>query len=237
VIPRLEDAGFRVLVPDLVGFGRSDKPAQLADFTHERHVEWMTAWVRALDLTSVALFGHNWGGMIACRVVAADPERFEALGVFNSPALPCGDIEPPEKFKEYLDFARTSPTFQSSAIVQIGTHRELSDSEKAAYDAPFPDDSYTKGPRQFPALAPFWPGNPDIEANVQAWQVLGRWEKPFVAVTGRDDPLTVDQQDIFHARIPGARNRDIVVIEGAGHYAIEDDPEQCSDIIAEVSPS
>jgi haloalkane dehalogenase len=221
--------GHRVLAPDLVGFGRSDKPARQEDYTYERHVAWMSAWLLANDLRDVTLFCQDWGGLIGLRLVAAFPERFARVVASNT-GLPEGRGLT-EGFEAWLEFSQSVPELPVGQIVQGGTQRELSEAERAAYDAPFPEERFKAGARVFPALVPVTPDHPSTAENKAAWQKLERFEKPFLTAFSDGDPITAGGERLLQARIPGAKGQPHVTIAGAGHFLQEDKPEELVDLI------
>jgi len=231
MIPVLNDAGLRCVVPDLVGFGRSDKPASRTDYTYARHVEWMSDVVTQLDLTDATLFGQDWGGLAGLRVVAAMPERFARVVVGNT-GLPTGDGRMSEAFLNWQKFSQETPSFPIGPIINGGCTSELSDEVIAAYDAPFPDESYKEGARQFPVLVPTKPDDPASEANREAWKVFEGWTKPFLTAFSDSDPITRGGEGVFQRRVPGAKDQDHVTIEGAGHFLQEDAGERLAEVIA-----
>src|SRR3954454_13141385 len=178
IIAGLVAKGRRVIAPDLIGFGRSDKPALRTDYTYERHVAWMSQWLTAMDLTGVRLFCQDWGGLIGLRLVAAFPERFAGVVVANT-GLPAG-AGLSEGFEAWLNFSQRTPELPVGWIVNGGSLRNLSDAEVAAYDAPFPDETYKEGARQFPVLVPITPQHASVAENRAAWTVLERFERPVV---------------------------------------------------------
>jgi haloalkane dehalogenase len=228
IVPGLAARGHRVIAPDLVGFGRSDKPASRTDHTYERHVAWMSAWLLRLDLPALTLFCQDWGGLIGLRLVAAFPERFDAVIVSNT-GLPVGSGST-EAFNTWLNFSQTVPDLPVGAIVNMGTGRELSAAEVAAYDAPFPDETYKEGARQFPALVPITPEHASVAENKAAWAVLERFEKPFLTAFSDGDPVTRGGYAAFQERVPGARGQSHVTLKG-GHMVQEDSPDQIVGLI------
>lgn len=226
-------AGHRVIVPDLVGFGRSDKPAARTDHTYARHVAWMSAALfDRLDLRHITLFGQDWGGLVGLRLVAADPERFDRVVVGNT-GLPTGERPPTDAFLAWQKFSIESPAFPIGAIVNGGCLRTLSDAEIAAYDAPFPTDEYTAGPRMMPSLVPTRPDDPATVDQHAAWQVLGRFHRPFLCAFSDGDPVTRGGERIFHRSVPGAEGQPHVTIEGAGHFLQEDRGPELATVIAD----
>lgn len=229
IIAGLAAKGRRAVAPDLVGFGRSDKLAAREDYTYERHVRWMTDWLLANDLRDITLFCQDWGGLIGLRLVAAMPERFARVVAANT-GLPMGSGASPA-FDAWLNFSQTVPEFPTSQIVNGGTLRELTDTERTAYDAPFPEESYKAGARAFPALVPVRPDQASVQENVAAWRVLSAFEKPFLTAFSDQDPITHGGEKVFQSRIPGARAQEHVTIRNAGHFLQEDQPDIIADVI------
>lgn len=231
VIGVLADAGMRVIAPDMVGFGRSDKPADVSDHTYARHVEWMRALVfDALDLRDVTVVGQDWGGLIGLRLVAEHPDRFARVVVANT-GLPTGDFPMPDSWLRFRDSVRRAPALDIARYVQAGCRTTLPDDVRAAYDAPFPDESYKAGPRAMPGLVPAEPDDPEAPANRAAWEVLKAWDKPVLVAFSDSDPITGPMASIFADLIPGARGRAHPTIEGAGHFLQEDAGERLGDEI------
>jgi haloalkane dehalogenase len=229
MIPPLVEAGFRCVAPDLVGFGRSDKPASRADYTYQRHVDWMRAALfDRLDLRGATFFGQDWGGLIGLRLVAEHPDRFERVVIGNT-GLPTGDAPATDAFMAWRKFSQETPVFDVGFIVSGGSKRGLAAEEVAAYNAPFPDDTFTAGARAFPLLVPISPDDPAVPANRAAWEVLERWDKPFLCAFSDGDPITAGGERTFLRRVPGARQ---VTIEGAGHFLQEDKGPELAGVIA-----
>jgi len=228
IIAGLVAEGYRVIAPDLIGFGRSDKPAARTDYTYERHVAWMSQWLTDLDLTGLTLFCQDWGGLLGLRLVAAFPERFAAVAVGNT-GLPTGSGMS-DGFKAWLDFSQNTPVMPIGLIVNMGTGRELSEAEIAAYDAPFPDESFKEGARQFPTLVPVTPEHGSVAENKAAWAVLERFDKPFLTAFSDDDAVTKGGEAIFKEKVPGAAGQPHVILTG-GHFLQEDCPEAITDLI------
>ncbi|CUS46878.1 MAG: haloalkane dehalogenase [Pseudomonadota bacterium] len=222
-VPALVARGYRVVAPDLIGFGRSDKPAERADYSYERHVAWMSDWLTALDLADVTLFCQDWGGLIGLRLVAAFPDRFARLVIANT-GLPVGTGSS-AGFDAWLAFSQNVPQFPVGFIVNGGTTRDLTPAEIAAYDAPFPDESYKEGARQFPTLVPVTPDHASVAENRAAWEVLERFEKPVLTAFADNDAVTRSGEKAFIDRIPGARGQGHVIVKDAGHFLQEDKPE------------
>jgi haloalkane dehalogenase len=232
VIPVLADAGLRAIAPDLIGFGRSDKPAEPADHSYARHVEWIRAFAfDALGLRGVTLVGQDWGGLIGLRLVAEHPDRFARVVAANT-GLPTGDRPMPDVWLRFREVVRTAPALSVSRLVQSGCQTTLPPEVLAAYDAPFPDPSYAAAVRAMPDLVPATPDNPASEANRAAWQRLAAWDKPFLVAFSDRDPITGPMAPTLKHAVPGAAGRQHPVLEGAGHFLQEDAGEQLAEIIA-----
>ncbi|HEX7134684.1 MAG TPA: haloalkane dehalogenase [Iamia sp.] len=222
VIPPLVAAGHRVVAPDLVGFGRSDKPMSRDDYTYARHVEWMRQLLfDRLGLRDITFFGQDWGGMVGLRLVAAAPERFARVAIGNT-GLPTGDGTPSDAFLAWQRFSQEVESFPVGFIINGGCTTDLAPEVIAAYDAPFPDEASKAGARMFPLLVPTNPEDPAAPDNRAAWEVLERFEKPFLLAFSDSDPITGGGDRIFRARVPGAAGPAHVTIEGGGHFLQED---------------
>ena len=221
MIPVLVAAGHRVVAPDLVGFGRSDKPSERGDYTYQRHIDWLRATIEALDLWRITLVCQDWGGLLGLRLVGETPDRFARVVAANT-FLPIGDGSPSEAFLAWRAFSQKVPVFPAGQILQGATRTELSPAVVAAYDAPFPDESYKSGARQFPLLVPIAPDDPAAPANRAAWQGLERFEKPFLTAFSDGDPVTRGSDAPLQQRIPGARGQQHLTIVGGGHFLQED---------------
>lgn len=233
MIPILTAAGHRVICPDLVGFGRSDKPTRPADHTYARHVEWMRALVfDALDLRNVTLVAQDWGGLIGLRLAAEHPERFARLVVANT-GLPTGDFPMPEVWWQFRNTIQSEPAITVSDFVQWGSARPVSDAVRAGYDAPFPDDSYCAGPRAMPGLVPTSPDDPATPANRAAWAALCASETPMLVAFSDGDPITGAMAHIFQSQMRGAQGIDHPTIRNAGHFLQEDAGEDLANAIVE----
>jgi haloalkane dehalogenase len=232
MVPVLVGAGMRVVAPDLVGFGRSDKPAEQTDHTYARHVEWMRALLfDRLDLGSVTLVGQDWGGLVGLRLVAEHPERFARVVVANT-GLPTGDHPMSDAFLAWQRYASTTATFEVGNIVRGGCATTLSAEVVAAYDAPFPDDSFKAGPRAMPTLVPTRPDDPAAPANRAAWEGLRRFTKPFLTAFSDRDPVTKGGDAVFKREVPGAATAPHSTIEGAGHFLQEDRGTELAGVVA-----
>lgn len=221
MIPLIAEAGHRVIAPDLVGFGRSDKPADRDDYTYQRHVDWIQQVIDKLSLNRITLVCQDWGGLIGLRLVAAAPHRFDRVVVANT-GLPTGDQKMTDAFLDWQRFSRETPEFAVGTIVSSGCHQPLSQAIIAAYDAPFPDETYKEGARIFPSLVPTRPDDPAAPPNREAWKVLQGFEKPFLTAFSDKDPITRGGDKVFQKLIPGAKNQPHTTIKGGGHFLQED---------------
>jgi haloalkane dehalogenase len=232
MIPVVTKAGHRAVAPDLIGFGRSDKPASRNDYTYQRHVAWMTAFVEALDLREITLVCQDWGGLIGLRVAAEHPDRFARIVAANT-FLPTGDQPAGEAFLRWQNYSQTIPDFDSGWIVNSGCTTDLSDQIKDAYRAPFPDDSYKEGARIFPKLVPTSPEDPASGPNREAWKVLSKWDKPFLCAFGDSDPITRGGERFFQQAVPGTKGQPHTTIAGGGHFIQEDRGEELAKVIVD----
>jgi haloalkane dehalogenase len=233
MIPVIVDAGLRAIAPDLVGFGRSDKPASRDDYTYARHVEWMrSALFDGVGVDGATLVGQDWGGLIGLRLVGEHPDRFARVVAANT-FLPTGDNNPGDAFLAWQKFSQEVPEFPVGAIVNGGCTTDLSEEVIAAYDAPFPDESYKEGARQFPLLVPTSPDDPASEANRAAWKSLDEFDKPFLCAFSDGDPITAGADRVLLKRIPGTKGQPHTTIEGGGHFLQEDRGEQLAAFVVD----
>lgn len=230
MIGPLAGAGQRVVAPDLIGFGRSDKPAAIGDYSYQRHVDWMSDFLDKLDLTEITLCCQDWGGLIGLRLVAEQGDRFARVVAANT-FLPTGDHDLGKAFHEWREYARKVPELPVGQIVSRGCANQLSASEIAAYNAPFPDESFKAGARAFPLLVPASPDDPASAANREAWKVLMQWDKPFLTAFSDQDPITRGADSILQKLIPGARNQAHRTLAGGGHFLQEDVGEELASVL------
>ncbi|WP_188187035.1 haloalkane dehalogenase [Nonomuraea sp. SYSU D8015] len=222
VIPPLAAAGLRAIAVDLIGFGRSDKPAEIGDHTYARHVEWTRALLLdALGLTGMTVVGQDWGGLIGLRIAAEHPDSVARIVAANT-GLPTGDIPMPEVWHRFREAVLKAPVLDIARLVQAGCKSELSPEVRAAYDAPFPDESYKAGPRAMPGLVPITPDDPAAPANRAAWQILTTLDRPFLVAFSDGDPITGGMAPILLKTMAGTSGLAHPVIEGAGHFLQED---------------
>jgi len=232
MIPVCVKAGQRVIAPDLIGFGKSDKPTRLEDYTYARHVAWVRDLIAALDLRDITLVCQDWGSLIGLRLAAENEERFGRI-VLGNGMLPTGEQRLPPAFKIWRAFAQHSPWFPISGILNVGTKRTLTSRERAAYDAPFPSASFQAGARAFPALVPASTTDPASAANIAAWEVFSRWEKPFLLAFSDGDPITRGGDRYVSARVPGTKGQPHVTLRG-GHFLQEDSPTEFATAVNEL---
>jgi haloalkane dehalogenase len=232
MIPPIVNAGYRAIAPDLIGFGRSDKPTKRQDYTYQRHVDWLTAFIETIDLRNTTLVGQDWGGLIGLRLVAENPDRFARVVAANT-FLPTGDTNPGEAFLRWQTYSQETPIFHVGGIIRGGCKTELSPEVIEAYNAPFPDDTYKEGARQFPLLVPTRPDDPSSEANRAAWKVLSAWEKPFLCAFSDQDPVTRGADRAFQALVPGTKGQPHTMIQGGGHFLQEDKGEELARVVVD----
>jgi haloalkane dehalogenase len=233
MIPVLAGAGLRCIAPDLVGFGRSDKPVRRTDYTYANHVEWMRAALfDQLDLGDITLVGQDWGGLIGLRLVGEHPDHFGRVCAANT-FLPTGDTPAGDAFLAWQKFSQETPDFPVGGIVNGGSATDLTPEIVAAYDAPFPDDSYKAGARQFPMLVPTSPDDPASAPNRESWRTLQAWTKPFLTAFSDRDPITKGGDKAFRRDVPGCQGQPHTTIEGGGHFLQEDRGEQFAQVIVD----
>ncbi len=231
MIPILAAAGHRVICPDLVGFGRSDKPTRIEDHTYARHVEWMRGLAfDVLDLQRVTLVGQDWGGLIGLRLAAEHPDRFARIVVANT-GLPSGDLPMPDIWWRFREAIQGLPEIQIGRFVEAGCRRPMAEAVRAAYDAPFPDDTYCAAPRAMPGLVPTTPDDPASAANRAAWKVLSDSATPMLVAFSDGDPITSAMAGNFAVHMRGARGVYHPTVRDAGHFLQEDAGEELAEAI------
>jgi len=230
MIPVFTAAGIRVLAPDLVGFGRSDKPAQREDYSYRKHVQWMLDWLRQTGARDITLVGQDWGGLIGLRLLAENPELFARFSISNT-GLPTGDHPVNEAFHRWRKFSQEDPVFDTGLIVNLFGHGGLSDAEIDAYRAPFPSDEYKAGARQFPVLVPTEPDNAAAADNRRAWKSLMQWDKPALLCFSDADPIMAGGDQPFLKLVPGTRGQPHVTLKGR-HFIQEEDGENWAQAVA-----
>ncbi|PCJ40791.1 MAG: haloalkane dehalogenase [Moraxellaceae bacterium] len=233
-------AGYRVIAPDLIGFGKSDKPTQVKDYSFQSHMDWITAFIEKLDLNNITLFGQDWGSLIGLRLAAEQQQRFSRMVIGNG-MLPTGEVSQfkgsnkvaPLAFLTWRSFAVFSPWLPIARIINFACQKKLTSDEIRAYDAPFPSKKYKAGARAFPKLVPITPNDPATEANKAAWKTLEKWDKPFLTCFSTGDPITGGFDKVLQRRIPGAEAQSHIRVQG-GHFLQEDSPLELSQAIIEL---
>lgn len=231
MIPVFVKAGFRVLAPDLVGFGRSDKLPERENYTYARHVHWMKEWLTSIEARDITLLGQDWGGLIGLRLVAENPDLFARVSISNT-GLPTGDQTFGDAFLRWREFSQNDPEFDIGFIVNLFGRGDLSEGEVNAYRAPFPDDSFKAGARQFPMLVPADPDNVAAEDNRRAWQSLTQWHKPFLCCFSDNDPITNGADKAFLKLVPGTKGQPHITLKGR-HFIQEDDGETWARVVVD----
>jgi haloalkane dehalogenase len=231
VLRVLAAAGLRAVAPDLIGFGRSDKPSRREDSTYQRHLDWLRAFIEGQRLEHLTLLCQDWGGLLGLRLATELPERFDRIVAANT-FLPTGDLPMPKAFFRWREFSQTTPDFDVGAIVSKGCARALTPEVQAAYDAPFPDDTFKACARQFPMLVPASSDDPQTVPNRRAWEVLGAWTKPFLTAFSDQDPITRGGDVFMQGLIPGAKDQPHVTLSG-GHFLQEDCGEALGGVVVD----
>ena len=233
MIPPVTAAGFRVIAPDLIGFGRSDKPTERSDYTYERHVGWIRALIEQLALRDITLMCQDWGGLIGLRLVGEQPALFARVLAANT-MLPTGDHAPGQAFLNWQRYSQETPRFAVGEIIGRAMVTPLSPEVVAGYDAPFPDERYLAGARQFPLLVPTSPQDPAAPANRAAWTQLREFRKPFLTAFSDKDPITAQGAAVLQKLIPGCHGRRHVTIENAGHFLQEERPKELAQVLIDL---
>lgn len=230
MIPVIAGAGHRVIAPDLIGFGRSDKYTDADNYTYLFHVESLKSFIEKLELANITLFGQDWGGLLGLRIAAEMPDRFSRIIASNT-FLPTGDRPASEAFLAWRAYSQSVETMRVGNIVSGGCFTKLGPEIIAAYNAPFPDKDYQAAAKKFPLLVPTTPDDPASEANRRAWEVLKTWTKPVLTAFGDNDAITRGGDAVLQKLIPGAAGQPHVTIENAGHFIQEDKGEELADLI------
>ena len=233
MIDPLKENGYRVVVPDLPGFGKSDKFSVRYNYSYEGFVDWMSQFIENTDLKNITLFCQDWGGLIGLRLAAKYSDRFEKIVAANT-GLPTGKAPLSEGFAVFREFLQIKSDLNVAGQVRNGTTKGIDENALAAYNAPFPDDDHKQGVRQFPNLVPGTPRTPSAEPNKEAWKILREWEKPFLCAFSDKDPIFSGVENSFYKLIPGCKDMPHVTIEDAGHFLQEDQPKACVDAILSI---
>jgi haloalkane dehalogenase len=223
-------AGYRVIVPDLIGFGKSDKIAELEAYSYQSHMNWLTAFIKALNLQNITLVCQDWGGLLGLRLAAENPDRFRRITASNT-GLPTGDQPPSQAFLQWQQFSQTIESLPIGMLINMGCAGKLSPEVITAYDAPFPDETFKAASRVFPRLVPISPDDPAAPANRAAWKTLMAWEKPFLTAFSDSDPITAGGDRIFQKLIPGTKGQPHVTLSPGGHFVQEDKGEEWASLI------
>lgn len=221
MIPLLANTGFRIIVPDLVGFGKSDKPRYKTDHSYAKHVKWINKWFNQLNLRNITLFCQDWGSLIGLRVAIANPESIKRIALSNG-GLPTGTGKMSDAFLQWQKYAQASPDFEVGAIIQMGTVRDTPKDVLDAYRSPFPDESFLVGPRVMPSLVPTSSDDPEHVPNTHAREQFKHWTKPFLTCFSDSDPITKGGDRYWQEIVPGAQGQNHTVVKGGGHFVQED---------------
>ena len=220
MIPILVDNGFHIIAPDLIGFGKSDKPTAPSDYTYQRHVHWIKQCIKQLDLHNIILFCQDWGGLLGLRIATEMKDRFSMIIASNT-ALPIGKIPLPQSFLTWRTFSQESPHFNIGKVIDKGTVVPLSKDVIAAYNAPFPTEEYKAGARIFPSLVPTKFDDHESAKNRNAWTILSSWKKPFLTLFGTEDHIMKGAEKIFQQIIPGTKGQPHALLH-AVHFIQEE---------------
>ncbi len=240
MIPICVAAGHRVIAPDLIGFGKSDKPVHVKDYSYAAHMKWVQTLIDTLALEDIVLVCQDWGSLLGLRLAAENESRFSAIVVGNGMLPTGGEGTVPAAFRIWRAFARYSPWFPIARIVETGSFKSFSKDERRAYDAPFPSRQFKAGTRAFPNLVPTSPDDPANPANRAAWEVLKQWKKPFLTTFSNGDPIMRGLDKYLQERVPGAQGMPHKTLMG-GHFLQEDSPAEfaqaVNDLIATLPKS
>jgi len=222
---------FRVVAPDLIGFGKSDKLVSKDEYSYQSHLNWLTTFVEKLDLKDILLFCQDWGGLLGLRMITQIPDRFSMVVASNT-ALPTGRPAMPESFLKWQAFSQTSKSFDIARVIEAGTFHPLSEEAYKGYNAPFPSEAHKAGARIFPSLVPTEENDPESIKNVEAWGVLKKWPKPFLTIYGSEDTIMFGVEKLFQKLVPGAKGQDHKVLK-AGHFIQEEKGPELAQLIIE----
>jgi haloalkane dehalogenase len=229
MIPILAKNNFRVIAPDLIGFGKSDKLIDKQEYSYQRHIDWLSTFIKTLDLKGITLFCQDWGGLIGLRLVTEMNDRFSMVVASNT-ALPTGMPPMPESFMKWREYSQYSPNFDIGKVIDMGTVQPLSDDVIAAYNAPFPSEEYKAGARILPTLVPIESDDPESVKNLQAWEKLKQWKKPFLTIFGDKDDIMKGAEKAFQKLVPGAQGQNHTLLN-AGHFIQEEKGEELAELV------
>lgn len=252
MIPLLANAGYRVIAPDNVGFGKSDKPVDQSLHSYQMHVDVMSGFIDAVNIQNATLFAQDWGGLIGLRVVEQKPDHFARIMLSNTTLPAAGGVQgwlgyplftaavwkqgevnelnfgdDSFTFASWVAYAKTSKKFDIEKLLQFATTRELSDSELSGYSAPFPSEEYVAAVRAFPSL---------VVTQLRQNQAImddfyAKWEKPLITAFGENDTLMAGRDKAWQDSVPGAKGQAHTIVKGGGHFIQEDKPQELVKIL------
>jgi len=232
IIPVLVEEGYRVIVPDLIGFGKSDKPIDKEVHTYTNHTKWLKSFINKLKLTNINCYAHDWGAMLSLRIVAANPELFKNVAISYG-FLFTGEEKVPDSFYGWQKFSQTDSAFHAGTIVNWGTYKEMPLDVQNAYNAPFPNEKYKAGIRQFPVMVPTKSNDPEAIINKKLREKLKTFDKPFLTIWGdTKDEMWLDKNDILQKEVPGAKGQDHKVLK-SNHFIQDDKGNELGEILLE----
>ncbi len=230
MIPILSN-NFRVIAPDLIGFGKSDKFVDKKEYSYQKHVDWMSTFIKKVNLNNIILFCQDWGGLIGLRIVTEMSDRFDMVVASNT-TLPTGKTPMPDSFLKWRAYSQHSPGFNIGKVLDMGTVQSLSEGVYKAYNAPFPSEEYKAGARIFPTLVPIEEDDPESIKNLGAWEKLKSWNKPFLTIFGDEDNIMLGAEKAFQKLVPGAKGQQHKILH-AGHFIQEEKGEELANLIIE----
>lgn len=232
MIKVFQEYGWRTIAPDLIGFGKSEKLVDRNQYTYTLHEEWLDEWFQQVNLDETYLFVQDWGGLLGLRLAVKHKVKIKGLIIANT-FLPAGHASANKAFEQWRDFSQDVPEFPVGKIINMATETNLSEEVIKAYDAPFPDESYKEGARQFPILVPFEYDDPECVHNREVWKELMQWEIPTLTLFSDSDPIMAGLEKVFQEKIPGCKDQPHEIIQGAGHFLQEDKGEEIAEKIIE----
>lgn len=222
---------FRVIAPDLIGFGKSDKLVNREDYSYQNHIDWISTFIEKLDLKNITLFCQDWGGLIGLRIITEMENRFSMVIASNT-TLPTGNMPLTESFEKWRAYSQHSQDFNIGKVIDMGTVQPLSKAVLDAYDAPFPSEEYKAGARIFPTLVPIEHDNPESIKNIKAWEKLKLWNKPFLTIFGDEDDIMTGAEKALQKTVSGASGQNHKILN-AGHFIQEEKGEELAELILE----
>ncbi|MCP4121952.1 MAG: alpha/beta fold hydrolase [Bacteroidetes bacterium] len=222
---------YRVIAPDLIGFGKSDKYASVKDYTFKMHFAKMEAFLEELNLKDITVVVQDWGGLLGLPLLGEHPDKFKRVVVMNT-YLPTGKRPMPMAFRIWKTFSQLAPNLPIGFVMKQGTHQKLSKEVCDAYKAPFPSAKYKAGAKIFPALVPGNPKDPAVPYMLKAREVLKSWDKPAIVIFSDKDPIMSGAWKWFYHNIPTAKDQERIIIKDAGHFLQEEKGEEIATHIA-----